>query len=212
MTEFYDLSHAVENGMTYFPGDPLPVIRLADGAMPPWRVTSLQIGSHTGTHIDASTHYFEQGKSIDQYPLERFIIDGICVSVEGLSADQPITLELLGKSLSSLKKGGAVVIRTGWDRFWGQELYLHHPYLSMEVVHSLKDQGAGLVGIDALNVDSTTYGSEHAHQVFLGSEILIVENLRGLDRLETSAEYHFSFLPLRLAGLDGSPIRAVAWR
>ncbi len=130
MPEFYDLSQPVENGMTYFPGDPMPVIHLAEGAIDPWRVSNLQIGTHTGTHIDASTHYYEKGTPIDQYPLDRFILDGICISVEGLSADQPITYQTIASNLPSIKKGGAVVIRTGWDRFWGDETYSHHPYFS----------------------------------------------------------------------------------
>ena len=49
------------------------------------------------------------------------------------------------------------------------------------------------------------------HEILLGSDVLVVENLRGLDRLESGRLYRFAFLPLRLTGLDGSPVRAVAW-
>ena len=44
---------------------------------PPWRVTALHLGSHSGTHIDAPSHFLPDGKTIDQYPLERFIINGM---------------------------------------------------------------------------------------------------------------------------------------
>ena len=49
------------------------------------------------------------------------------------------------------------------------------------------------------------------HEILLARDILVVENLAGLDQLEPGRLYHFAFLPLLLAGLDGSPIRAVAW-
>jgi kynurenine formamidase len=68
-----------------------------------------------------------------------------------------------------------------------------------------------LVGIDALNVDSTHQGTTHVHELFLGGDILIVENLRRLDQLQPGRVYQFAFLPLLLPGLDGSPVRAVAW-
>ena len=209
---FYDLSQPIESGMPIFPGDPEPVIQLAEGALPPWRVSSLHIGSHTGTHIDAAAHFFAQGTTIDQYPLERFILTGVCISIEGLDPDQPLTSEPFDEIGVHISKGGAVLIRTGWDRYWGQEAYLHHPYLTLQAANRLVLAGVGLVGIDALNVDSTTHGTDDVHQVLLRADTMIVENLRGLEQLEPGTKYHFSFLPLKLRDLDGSPIRAVAWR
>ena len=109
------------------------------------------------------------------------------------------------------QKGGAFIIRTDWDRFWGQELYNHHPFLTPAAAKSLAEAGTGLVGIDALNVDSTSQATSSVHETLLGKNILIVENLSNLNRLNTRAIYQFSFLPLYLAGVDGSPVRAVAW-
>ena len=211
MTQFFDLSHKVETGMTFFPGDPEPVIQPAKGALPPWKVTELHIGSHTGTHIDASAHYFEEGRTIDRYAIDRFVTSGISITLDDLEPEQPITDILLGGMEIQFTKGGAILLRTGWDKYWGQELYLHHPYLTTSAAERLVQAGAGLVGIDALNVDSTIQGKDHVHQILLGSDILIVENLRGLGQLHPGKSYQCSFLPLLLTGLDGSPIRAVAW-
>src|SRR5260221_10362828 len=63
MSEYFDLSQQIENGMTYFPGDPEPHIEPAD-TTPPWRVTHLHIGTHMGTHIDAASHFIPHGKTI----------------------------------------------------------------------------------------------------------------------------------------------------
>lgn len=212
MTIYFDLSHPIESNMTCYPGDPEPQIRPAAGVNLPWRVSELHIGTHTGTHIDAASHYIDGGKTIDQYPLERFILPGICISLDGLNPDEAVESLRLKPFQSLIPKGGAVFIRTAWDRYWGQELYLRHPFLSLSAAQILVATGVSLVGIDALNIDSTTRGTSHAHQVFLEREILIVENLTGLSQLKPGEIYKFACLPLSLAGLDGSPVRAVAWR
>ena len=78
-----DLSHAVENGMAVFPGDPEPRVEDA-GAVEPWRVSRLHLGSHTGTHIDAASHYVPGAATIDAYPLERFVVSGVVAPALGL--------------------------------------------------------------------------------------------------------------------------------
>jgi kynurenine formamidase len=88
---------------------------------------------------------------------------------------------------------------------------LRHPYLTAETARGLAEVGAGIVGIDAMSPDSSLQGTSHAHDILLRAGVLLVENLTGLGRLEPGRLYRFAFLPLRLAGVDGSPIRAVAW-
>jgi len=211
-TEYFDLSQPVQNNMSYYPGDPKPEIVPAVGVELPWRVSSLHVGTHTGTHIDAASHFVEGGRTIDQYPVRRFILPGICLPVKGPSPDETIERHHLVEYLQGIPKGGAVVIHTGWDRYWGQELYLRHPFLAPSAAQALAEAGVSLVGIDALNVDSTSQGTTHAHERFLGSDILIVENLRGLEQLPAGEVLWCSFLPLSLPGLDGSPVRAIAWK
>ncbi len=211
MTEYFDLSHLIENGMTYFPGDPEPRITPAD-ATPPWRVSQLHIGTHTGTHIDAASHFVPQGKTIAQYPLERFLVPGIVVPVQAHEDDEPIGVDAFDTYLSALPAHGSLLIRTGWDQYWNTDRYLRHPYLTREATELLVRAGVSLVGIDALNVDSTVQETDHAHATLLGNDVLIVENLRGLHQLLPGVVYQCAFLPLALSGLDGSPVRAIAWR
>jgi len=211
VTEFIDLSQPVQPGMTIFPGDPPPSFRPAAGVSVPWRVTELHLGTHTGTHIDAASHYVAHGTTIDQYPLERLILPGLVVDTPGLADDQAIEPGVFSGALRGLPKGGAVLIRTGWDRFWNTERYLRHPYLAVEAAQGLAEANAGLVGIDALNVDSTAQAMEQVHRLLLGQDILVVENLAHLNGLQPGKLYQFSFLPILMPGLDGSPVRAVAW-
>ncbi|MGE5224489.1 MAG: cyclase family protein [Omnitrophica WOR_2 bacterium] len=212
MTVYFDLSQPIENGMTHYPGDPEPRLQPAEGIDLPWRVSELHFGTHTGTHIDAASHYITGGKTIDQYPLERFILSGICISLSGLNPDESIEVERITKFQPQILKGGALLLQTGWDRYWGKEQYFHHPYLSLSAARSLSEAGVSLLGIDALNIDSTAQGTSHAHEILLERDILIVENLTGLEQLKPGEIYRFACLPLLLARLDGSPVRAVAWR
>ena len=211
MIIYVDLSQPIEPGMTFFPGDPLPGIQPAAGVTAPWRVSELHLGTHSGTHIDSASHYLPAGKTIDQYPIERFILPGIVLPVPDLSEDQSISAESLSSGLKNFPEGGAILIQTQWDRFWGTDRYLRHPYLSPAAGMLLIKARASLVGIDALNVDSTVQLTTHAHHSLMENDILIVENLTHLSKLHPGRIFQFSFLPLNLPGLDGSPIRAVAW-
>ncbi len=211
MTEYLDLSHLIENGMTYFPGDPEPHIEPVD-ATPPWRVTQLHIGTHGGTHIDAASHFIPHGKTISQYPSERFLLPGIVVPMLEQNDDEPIDVNAFDTYLTALPVHGALLIRTGWDQYWKTERYLRHPYLTREATQLLVKTGVSIIGIDALNVDSTVQETDHAHAALLGNDVLIVENLTRLHQLLPGVVYQFSFLPLALSGLDGSPVRAIAWR
>lgn len=207
---FFDLTVPLENGMTFYPGDPEPRFARAD-VEPPWTVSELHLGTHTGTHIDAARHYSPDATPIDAYPVARFVLPGVVVAVTGLADDQPITWAMVEPGFAALPAGGAVVLHTGWDRHFGDERCLRHPYLTAEAARGLAGAGVGIVGIDAMNPDSSVQGTTHVHETLLGADVLLVENLSGLERLEPGRLYRFAFLPLRLKGLDGSPVRAVAW-
>ena len=104
-----------------------------------------------------------------------------------------------------------MLLHTGWDRFWGEPAAVRHPLPLRRGRGGLVERGAGLVGTDALNVDATEGGTTHAHATLLGADVLIVENLTGLEALEPGRPYTCAFVPLRIEGADGSPIRAFAF-
>ena len=204
-----DLSHPLRTGMPVFPQDPEVVLEPA-AALDPWRVTRLGLGTHSGTHIDAASHYMPQGRTIDDYPLERFVLTAYVAPAE-LGAGEAIGAAALRAELPGDLAGAAVLVHTGWDRHWGEEAALGHPYLDEDAVAWLVAAGVTLVGTDALNVDATEAGTTHAHAALLGADVLIVENLTGLTALRTGRPYLCSFVPLPLEAADGSPIRAYAF-
>ena len=221
--QIIDLTHEIHDGMPVYPGDPVPAIRGALTHEEDYcHVDELRLGSHTGTHIDAPYHFLSGGSTIDAIPIERFLGVGVVVDASAKQDLEPIGEPELSPAAGRVQRGDFVLLRTGWDRFFGTQRYFRHPYLSAGGARFLLGLGAALVGIDAMSVDpsaadaaGTGPGAKPeeetaypAHDILLGNDVLIVENLCRLDRIPQPRGM-FSFLPLKLRGSDGSPVRAV---
>lgn len=214
MSRFIDLSHSIESGMTTYPGLPGPIIddylsreasrnHYEEGTE--FHIGRIEMVANTGTYIDTPYHRFRDGYDLAKLDLDR-VADrpGICLEVNR----QEITAECL----SGLEVSGkAVLFATGWDRHWGSDRYGEpdHPYLSSEAAELLAAADAALVGIDSVNIDTTTSKSRPAHTRLLQAGIPIVEHLTGLpDLLEVS--FRFFAVPAPVRGLGTFPVRAFA--
>lgn len=126
-----DLSHRLTSGGTVFPGDPqirlAPAARIdADG----FAVTSVTMGSHSGTHVDAPSHTVAGGRMMDDVDVARLIGRAHLLRVPGLAPRERIGLARLEDQLAALPDDARIVLLvTGWDRFWGDAAYLDHPFL-----------------------------------------------------------------------------------
>ncbi|MDN5722909.1 MAG: cyclase family protein [Corynebacterium sp.] len=209
---FADLTHALTTGMPVYPGDPEveidEVLTLpADGCS----VRSLHLGSHSGTHVDAPAHVIAGGRTIDQVAPEELMGDAAVLHLPDLTTRQRIDGEMLGEALRSGPENlpSIILLATGWDRFWGADDYLRHPVLTEDAASFLVRGGVRVLGMDMASPDgSDSADSLATHEVLLGADRLIIENLRGLTDLPRHVE--FTALPLRIAGGDGGPVRAVA--
>lgn len=204
-----DLSHEIKNGMMIYPGD--PEISIREGLTHEkdyCHVDRLFLNSHTGTHIDAPLHFIKGGKAITDFPISKFICPGIALDLQYKNPGEAITKADLQKA--ALEPGTALLLATGWFRFFGKETYLNHPYLSKEGAEYLVEKGISIVAVDFLNVDQTLNEAWDAHPILLGNDVLIVENINNSLSLQPGKKYTFSFLPLKIAGTDGSPVRAAA--
>lgn len=210
-----DLSHPVETGMQVFPGDPSVSCRVAttveqDG----FEVTELHLGTHSGTHMDAPSHIVAGGATIDELSLGDFVGPCRVVHVPDPGARDVIGWGDVREQLADLRPGDAVLFRTDWSRHFGTAHYLAHPALHAEIAQHLLTAGVRVMGVDTLNPDHTPQGEHDSgrlpfHERFLGSGGVILENLTNLGDV-TWAGPVLCALPLRLRGLDGSPVRAVA--
>ncbi|WP_458084279.1 cyclase family protein [Streptomyces malaysiensis] len=207
-----DLSVPIATGMPVYPGDPrvtvAPALSATDDGV---NVLHLDMGSQSGTHVDAPFHIDDTLPTLDQLPLERFWGPAVVVDARGAGPRTP-----LGPSLfeGRLRAGTIVLVATGWSRHWGTDAYPAHPYLTPEAAELLVAAGIRTVGIDALSVDTTPAHDFPAHRILCGAHAVIAENLTGLDPLldaQSAGEpIEVSLLPLRLPAADGAPVRAVA--
>jgi kynurenine formamidase len=169
----------------------------------------LRLGTHSGTHIDAASHYVPEGRTIDEYPLERFVLDCYVVHLDA-AAEAAIPWDDIAAQLPADVTGVGILLHTGWERSWGTAEAERHPSLSDAAARRLAASGVTLVGTDALSIDGTARPTVFAHAALLGADVLVVENLSGLDALDAGRPYRCAFVPLNVAGGDGSPIRAYA--
>lgn len=206
----WDLTQPLNEQTPHFPGDPA-FRREPISGQEPWRVSQIVMSSHNGTHLDAPLHRIEGGAPIDAIPLSRVVGLALVVDATGLSENTPIPASVLKSLTAQTWPGWIALIHTGWDQYWLDERYFRHPYLSSELAQGLVDSGCGLVAIDALSVDSTADDGESAHIILLGSDVLVAENLCGLQALQSGTRYGVACLPLPMTGADGSPVRFIAW-
>ncbi|WP_436911979.1 cyclase family protein [Halosimplex marinum] len=211
-----DLTHPLATGMPVYPGtEPVGVEPDATLDADGYRTTRLDLDSHAGTHVDAPAHLTD-GPALDEFPVERFRFDAAAADPRPLDARERVDLDAVRAALTvDPAEVDVVVVVTGWDRHWGDERYFDHPYLAAEAAAWLADHGCDL-GVDTVNPDPTP--TERAgegepdgfpvHERLFDADRLVVENLRGLDRVPDRFELHAH--PLRFAGADASPVRALA--
>ena len=204
-----DLTHNIANGMMIYPGD--PQICISEGLTHEkdyCHVDQLHLNSHTGTHIDAPLHFIADSKTITDYPTDKFINEGIAIDLRHKTDGEAITVDDLAPA--HIEAGMSVVLATGWYQYFNTERYLNHPYISKEADQYLVDKKVSIVAVDFLNVDQTLVEAWDAHPILLGNDTLIVENINNSLELAFDRTYILSFLPLKVVGTDGSPVRAVA--
>jgi kynurenine formamidase len=198
-----------------YPGDPLPRFTPAatigqDG----YNVLHVQMGSQTGTHLDAPYHFLQDGGRVEDLDLDQLCAPAVVVDVRGKGAREAITWADLRPHAGDLRPGVILVLHTGWSRYWGSVTYAEHPFLDGAAARQVVERGVRTVAIDAMSLDETVDTQEHpsgfaAHFAVLGAGGAIAENLRNLEALDFPDPV-VSILPIRFRGADGAPVRAVA--
>ncbi len=201
---FIDISLPIADGMVHWPDDPPPrVERIAHlDAGDPCSLTALAMSAHTGTHVDAPSHYLRGGRTLDAMPLSAVV--GPALVLEIADADAVTVRELAGRRI---RRGDRVLLKTRNSLNTPDLSRLANDYVAVAPAAAvwLAARGVAAVGVDALSVDPPE--SSAAHRTLLGAGIWIIEGLRlgGV----APGRYELLCLPLRLAGAEGSPARAV---
>ncbi len=206
MTRIYDISTPVRNGGVVYPGNPEirigPQQAISRGAGA--NVSSLALGSHTGTHVDAAKHFFDDGQTVDRIPLERLIGPAILLAFD----DALMSVGAADLQQHDIGKHTRVLLKTRNSSLLGRDDFVKdYTFLAPDGAEYLVQRGVELVGIDYYSIEQFHSGHHRTHLTLLEKDTVIVE---GLDLSEPPpGEYQLVCLPLRLAGLDGAPARAV---
>ena len=206
MKRWIDISFPYYQGMAIYPGNPsyqrtvMQDVSLGDSAT----VSRIQMGTHTGTHIDAPLHVFADGKSVDQIPLERMNGRARLLDLRGM---KEITPERLKEE--KLCKDDIILMKTdNTERFQGVQVLLDYATLTYDAAEYLVGIGIKMVGIDYMTIEQARgkrIEGKSIHRILLGAGIVIAE---GLDlRYVDEGVFAMHCFPVALKGADGAPAR-----
>lgn len=212
MSKSLDLTMPFSDKTIPVPGHPCPRLEpLTTLEQDGVRNTLMTISIHTGTHIDAPSHFIDDGATIDEIPIERFRRPGIRLDLRELARPgEPVTLEHLERAgFDASKVGGTILmLATGWsDEAWQSErLYGANPFLAQDAASALAEAAPSALGLDFAVDDTKPWPN---HTILLGAEVLLIENLMRLPELPEDG-FEVTAYPLKLVGQNGGPTRVVA--
>jgi arylformamidase len=201
-----DISVTLHSGMVHWPDNPpvqiAQMLSMERGDI--CNVSTLSMGSHTGTHMDAPRHFLAAGKGIDEMPLEASIGIARVIEIHDPHSIKPDELRP-----QQIQRGERILFKTqNSARCWKtQEFIEDFVYISQEAAFYLASLGVQTVGVDYLSVGGYTKDGKETHQALLGAGIWIIEGLN-LSQVQPGT-YELICLPLKIAGGDGAPARAL---
>ncbi len=206
---YWDISVPLKDGMVCWPGDTAPEVKqvsfLERGDM--CNVTTLRMSAHTGTHMDAPRHFVAGGDPIDQTPIDALVGPARVVEIHDGAAIRRAELERIAPRV-----GERLIFKTknsqgAWKRADFDKDFV---YIADEGAQYLAECGVRTVGVDYLSIGGFYHDTVETHVAILGAGIAVIE---GLDLAEVEpGDYELICLPLKIAGADGAPARAVLRR
>jgi len=206
--KIHDITVLLHEGTPIWPGDPKLSMHLASsiatGSVA--NITHIEMGAHTGTHMDAPFHFYANGTGADQLPLD--ILIGPCRVFDLTELTGPIPRAALEKcDFAGVTRA---LFKTRNSRHWANDDHeFDKQFLAVgaDAAKYLIERGVKLVGVDYLSVEA--YGSTEfpVHDTLLGAGVVIIETLN-LSEV-AAGDYELIALPIKLKGSDGAPARVV---
>jgi kynurenine formamidase len=195
--------------MRVFPGSPQPsFIVWSKFEIHGYSSEVMFLSTHTGTHIDAPSHFIRDSSTIDKIKVSRFVSRSILIKIPK-KADQQITLnDIINCKINA---NDTVVFATGWEKWSKKDNYMiNNPGLSLDAAEYLVSNRVNAVAIDGPSIDRGVDNNFDIHSTLLSNDIPIIENLCNLEKLSSVKSFMLIVNPLKLVGASGSPIRALA--
>jgi arylformamidase len=205
---FLDVSVPLAPGIPTYPGNPefelQPIKRIAQGDSS--NVSRMILGTHSGTHVDAPLHFFQDAAGADTLSLELLMGRARVIDMPRRGG---ITAEDL--AAAGLREDLRVLFKTPNSALWnGGGFKQDYTYLTESAARYLVEQGVKVVGVDYLSVEEFKKPGAPAHRALLSQGVVIIEGLNLSDA--EPGMYELYCLPLRVAGADGAPARVVLKR
>ncbi len=205
-SSWIDISVPLYSGMVHWPDNPpVKIERMLDLSRgDAANVSKLELGAHTGTHMDAPRHFLADGIGLDQMPLDATIGPARVIPIEHTQAILPAEL-----ARHNLQAGERVLFHTqNSERCWKTDQFIEDfVYISAAAAQFLVERGVRTIGVDYLSVGGYVHDGVETHQILLEAGIWLIEGLN-LSAV-TPGTYDLVCLPLRVAGADGAPARAI---
>ena len=213
--KIWDISRTLSSDLAEWPGDEPCRFQLTREKTKGESVNlgAISMSVHNGTHADARFHFDTNGESIEKAPLETYLGRATVVDLAqaflDLKEQHLITIEDLRPSAEAIAATSRLLVKTG--RWSDSTVFPNQiPVIAADVPAWLQKNGVKLLGMDLPSVDEIDSKSLQNHHALAHAGIAIVESLDLND--VASGIYQFAALPLKIAGGDGAPMRAILWR
>lgn len=221
---YIELSYHYEENMPIYPSSPpeeiIPVTRIKKGD--PSNTTIFKHYIHNGTHVDAPFHFYDQGETIEQIPIENFVYQSPLIIEKELKKSEFIQLDDLKRYEPEIRHADILLFYTGYSKDRDKpEIYSDDfPALSEEAAKFIRNQLLNVmaVAIDVLSIESAIWGPKtgfKVHKTLLDGDLyharplLIFEDVNIKKIMGKKIKKIYAF-PLRITGIDGSPVNIVA--
>ncbi|MFI1771252.1 cyclase family protein [Thalassobellus citreus] len=227
MTEIIDLSQEIYEGMPVYKD--LPQVKMAihntheiwNGETNPTTQTpavhKLELGEHTGTHVDAINHMAKEyeGQSIDKMPLSMFYTEGICLDFSNKTFKELIEIEDIKNACKKenieIKERDTVLIYTDhYRKAFNTNNWNKGPGISIEAAKWLGNKKISAFGVETMSPGVPGISNKQVHHICGELGFTHYENMINLYKLIGRGRFRFIGLPLKIKGGTGSPVRAIA--
>ena len=204
MIKIYDISLSLSQDTPIYPNNPpLLINELRSLSEHPTSLTKIEMGVHTGTHVDAPSHAVVPGKTIGEISLDCFV--GPARVLDFTKSEGKVSLENIKEK--NVKTGERILLKTKNSVGGFAEFYSKYVYLDGDAADHLSEIGVLLVGIDALSIKQRGSSDVRPHTSLLSKSIPIIEglNLKGV----IEGEFFLFSPPLAFVGIEAAPARAI---
>ncbi|NLW11760.1 MAG: cyclase family protein [Clostridiaceae bacterium] len=206
-----DLSIPITNSTNVFPGDSSPEIRSSRADDDNYMISTIKLGSHTGTHIDAPLHAIVDGSGLGVQPVDSYVGETLIIDLHDAEAGTIIDIELIESVWNNYQDIKRIVLRTDWHKRCSEEpeldYFADYPALDLQLADWLIAKGIVFVGLESPSISATDH--MRIHRRLLSANIVILESMINVELINKPVvELHA--VPMNIPGIDGSPVRAYA--